>query len=80
MIRLGISSEHPSHYIAQKYLIWQEFITGKNHLSAKAFKNAFSKAWIGTNPFLRCKYGLEVLLIFKEITWTCNGKLQSDFV
>lgn len=30
MIRLGIDSEHASHYKAQKYLIWQEFITEKS--------------------------------------------------
>lgn len=35
-----------------------------------------SKAWIGTNPFLRCKYRLEVLLIFKEITWICNERCK----
>lgn len=64
MIRL-VSSEHTSHSTEQKYLAWQEFITGK--LSVKAFKKAFAKVCIGTNPFLRCKYGLEVLQISKEI-------------
>lgn len=44
MIRLEISSEHPSHYVAQKYLTWQDPITGKIHRDAKTFKNVFSKA------------------------------------
>lgn len=80
MITLVVRSEHPSHSTEQKYLVWQEFISAKHHLSVKAFKNALSKGWIGTNPFLRCKYRLEVLLISKEINWICNGMVQSDFV
>lgn len=44
MIRPGISSSNSYHFIAEQTLLWQELVTGKHQLSAKPFRDEFSKA------------------------------------